>query len=302
MGQTDMKHAYADVNGIRMHYVTHGAGDPILFLHGFPEYWGVWKPLLEEFSKDHLAIAPDLRGYNLSSRPTDVEQYRIQHLVEDLRALADHLGLDKLTVVAQDWGALVGWSLVLRHPGLVRRFVTVNVTHPALFDRDLRENPKQQQVSQYMLAFRAPGAEAQFLANDFASGRQVVFNDARQHGASLSAEDENEWLQAWRQPGAFEAALNYYRAARIGPPDGQGSPGGSNLLDDVPEARWKVNIPVLVLWGQSDPYLLESGLEGLGELVPDLTIQKFAGATHWVTLEKTAEVIQHLRGFIARKG
>jgi pimeloyl-ACP methyl ester carboxylesterase len=257
---------------------------------------------MAELSKDHHVIAPDLRGYNLTSRPTEVEQYRIQHLVEDVRALADHLGLGKFTLVSQDWGALLGWSFVIRHPERIRRFVTANITHPALFNRDLRQNPRQQKASEYMLGFRQPGASATLSADDFAFGRQFLFSDARQHGASISTEDENEWIQAWKQPGALEAGLNYYRAARLGPPDGQGYPGGSNLLDDVPQERWKVNLPVLVLWGEKDPFLLESGLEGLDQLVSDLTIQRLPGATHWVTLEKQAQVVQHLRDFIARKG
>jgi pimeloyl-ACP methyl ester carboxylesterase len=136
-----------------------------------------------------------------------VESYRIEHLVGDVRALVDHLGLSKLTVVCQDWGALVGWSFALRHPELIRRFVTVNITHPALFNRDLRENPKQQEASQYMLSFRTPGFDQHITADDFAFARQAIFEDARKHGASLSAEDEDEWLQALKQPGAVDAGL-----------------------------------------------------------------------------------------------
>jgi len=296
-----MQHAYADINGIRMHYVTHGSGEPLLLLHGFPEYWGIWKHLMPELAKTHRVIAPDLRGYNLTTRPKDVEAYRIENLVGDVRALVEHLGLSKVTVMAQDWGALLGWSFVLRHPELIRRYVTVNITHPALFNRDLRENPKQQQASQYMLAFRTPGFEQQMAANDFAFARQDIFEDARRHGASISAEDEAEWLQILRQPGALEAALNYYRATKIGPPDGQGAPGGSTLLDGLSQEQWKTRFPVLVLWGEEDPYLMPSGLEGLEQLVPDLTVHKLPGATHWVTLEKPAEVLRHLRDFIAQK-
>src|SRR5437868_382040 len=179
-----MRHAYADINGIRMHYVTAGTGEPILFLHGFPEYWGVWKPLLAEFSKDYQVIAPDLRGYNETTRPKGDEQYRIQHLVADVRALADHLGLKKFTLVSQDWGALLGWSFAVRHPEYIRRFVTIDITHPALFSRDLRENAAQQKASEYMLAFRSPGFADQLSASDFAALRQTVFADARNGGAA----------------------------------------------------------------------------------------------------------------------
>jgi pimeloyl-ACP methyl ester carboxylesterase len=297
-----MEHAYADINGIRMHYVTQGEGEPILFLHGFPEYWGVWKQLMAEFSKDHRVIAPDLRGYNLTTRPTDVEQYGIQHLVADVRALVEHLGLKKITLMAQDWGALLGWTYALHHPETLRRFITVNITHPALFNRDLRENPKQQAASQYMLHFRTPGFSAQLAADDFAFLKQTLFADARQYGARLSDADVDEWVQTWKTPGALDAALNYYRAARLGPPDGQGSPGGSKLLDGLPQEKWKVGFPVLVLWGEMDPYLMDTGLVGLEQLVPDLTLHRIPGATHWVILQKQELVTRHMREFMARKG
>ncbi|HEX5747719.1 MAG TPA: alpha/beta hydrolase [Archangium sp.] len=297
-----MQHAYANINGIRMHYVMEGKGEPILFLHGCPEYWGVWKRYLAEFSKDHLVIAPDLRGYNQTTRPNEVEQYGINLLVEDVRALLEHLGLREVTVVSQDWGALLGWSFALRYPECVRRFITANITHPALFNRELRENPRQQEASRYMLTFSIPGIGAQLAANDFAFMRQSVIEDARKGGAQLSDEDVEEWVRTWGAPGAIEAILNYYRAARLGPPDGKGYPGGSNLLEGVPQERWKVNFPVLMLWGDADRALLSDCLNGLEEYVPDLTLHKFPGATHWVTLQRSAQVIPYIREFMARKG
>ncbi|MGZ3458924.1 MAG: alpha/beta fold hydrolase [Archangium sp.] len=293
-----MQHHYADINGIRMHYVTHGAGEPILFLHGFPEYWGAWKKQLNDLGSDHLVIAPDLRGYNLTSRPAEIEAYHIKHLVEDVRALVEHLGLKKLAVVSQDWGALLGWSFLLRHPELVSRFVTINITHPALFDRELRENPRQQLASQYMLVFASPQAEAQLMGDDFAWAKQAVINDARAHGAILSDEDVSEWISAWRQPGAITAGLNYYRAAKMAPPDGEGHPGGSNLLEGLKPEQYVVHAPVLFIHGEQDTYLLADGQRGLKELVPNLVIRRLPDATHWVALEKPREVSQFVREFL----
>ncbi|EPX61675.1 Epoxide hydrolase [Cystobacter fuscus DSM 2262] len=293
-----LEHQYADINGIRMHYVTQGAGEPIIFLHGFPEYWGVWKKPLEEMGRDHWVIAPDMRGYNLSSKPADVEQYHIEKLVADIRALADHLKIKRFTLVSQDWGALVGWSFVLRHPEYVRRFVTINITHPALFNRDLREDAAQQQASQYMLLFRSPEAEPFIMADDYAFGRQGMIDAARQLGAQISAEDEAEMITAWKQPGAITGGLNYYRAARIGPPDGQGSLGGSNLLDGLYPQQLQVYLPVLFIHGEMDPYLLPSGQVGLEEYVHDLTFRRIPDADHSVTLEKPELVTQFLREFM----
>src|SRR5713101_6752580 len=95
-----LSHEYADVNGMRLHYVTAGStGEPILFLHGFPEFWYAWQDQLAEFGRDHRAIGLDMRGYNLSSKPAEVEQYRLPHLIADVRAFVDQLGFDKIALV-----------------------------------------------------------------------------------------------------------------------------------------------------------------------------------------------------------
>jgi pimeloyl-ACP methyl ester carboxylesterase len=89
------KDKYVKVNGVRLHCVTAGKGPLILFLHGFPEFWYEWKDQLPEFGKDHLAVAPDMRGYNLSDKPSELDQYRVNLLVEDIRALGDHFSHQK---------------------------------------------------------------------------------------------------------------------------------------------------------------------------------------------------------------
>src|SRR5438128_2193712 len=94
-----LKDGYVKVNGVRIHYVTAGKGPVILFLHGFPEFWYAWKNQLAEFGKDHQAIAPDLRGYNLSDKPGELDAYRMENLVEDIRALADHFSHRKKFVL-----------------------------------------------------------------------------------------------------------------------------------------------------------------------------------------------------------
>lgn len=297
----DLKHAFADVNGIRMHYVTAGQGEPVLLLHGFPEYWGVWKKVIADLAQDHQVFAPDLRGYNQTSRPAEVDAYHILKLVGDVKGLVDHLGLDEVNVVSQDWGGFVGWSFLLRHPHRVKRFVSIDITHPALFNRELRENPEHQKVSAYMLMFRSPAGEQLITANDFAFARASLFDDARKHGAQLTDEDVNEWVDVWRQPGAITAALNYYRAASLGPPDDQGNPGGSNVVDDLKPEQLQVHVPVLILWAEGDAYLLPSGLTGIEQLVKHFTLKKIPGATHWLSLEKPEVVSQSVRAFVAGK-
>ena len=126
----------------------------MLFLHGFPEFWYEWRKQLPEFATDHFAVAPDMRGYNLSSKPAEVEQYAMPHLVEDVRSLAEHLGYGKFVLVGHDWGGAVAWAFAIQHPGSLEKLVIVNAPHPGVFSKLLRENLAQQQASQYMVEFR----------------------------------------------------------------------------------------------------------------------------------------------------
>lgn len=297
---TTLEHHFADLDGIRLHYVSAGEGEPLVLLHGFPEYWGVWKPVIERLATSYRVIVPDLRGANQTSRPSGVEHYRIEHLVGDVIGLLDHLGLARVGLVAQDWGALVGWSVLLRHRERIERYVAIDITHPALFDRDLRENPAQQQASAYMLAFRAQG-EAILLGDGGAFVEQAIFADARAHGAQIAAADEAEWKALLADRGHVSAGLNFYRAAELGPPDGQGGRGGSNLLDGLAPERLRVETPILVVWGDLDPFLLQTGLVGLADYAPNSRVVHIPDATHWVSLEQPQRVAELVREFMAER-
>jgi pimeloyl-ACP methyl ester carboxylesterase len=214
-----LENKFAEVNGIKMHYVTAGKGDVILFVHGFPEFWYEWKDQLAEFGRDHQAVAPDLRGYNLSSKPADVAEYQVALLVEDLRALAAHLGARRFTLVGHDWGGVVAWAFAAAHPEMLDRLVIINAPHPTVFLRELRQNPAQQQASQYMLQFRSPAAESVLAANNYAALDAAVLGEGLKSGYFTEA-DHQAYLEAWSQPGALTGGLNYYRAAQIGPPTG----------------------------------------------------------------------------------
>jgi epoxide hydrolase 4 len=290
-----IKHEYADVNGVRLHYATTGKGKLILFVHGFPEFWYGWKDQLAEFGKDYKAVAPDMRGYNLSSKPAEVEQYQVKYLVEDLRALAEKLGHKKFILVGHDWGGVVAWSFAIAHPEYLEKLVIINAPHPGVFGRELRENPAQQKASQYMLMFRSPQAEQMLSANNYGALVGGVLGDLIKKGI-FSEEDKKAYIEAWSQPGALTGGLNYYRAARVGPPTGEENKDGANFAAGLPSLD--VKVPTLVIWGEKDTALLTGNLNGLDKFVPKLTIKRIPDGTHWVIHEQPALVNQYIREFI----
>ena len=290
-----IRHDYANVNGVRLHYAMTGSGKLMLFVHGFPEFWYAWKDQLAEFGRDHCAVALDMRGYNLSDKPEAVEQYAIKYLVEDLRALARSLGHERFILVAHDWGGAVAWALAINHPECVEKLVIVNSPHPAVFARELAENPVQQKASQYMLAFRSRKTEAMLAADNYAALVGIVMGEGLQKG-HFTEQDRQAYIAAWSQPGALTGGLNYYRASRVGPPSGD-----EQARTFEPGARsMDVRVPTLVIWGERDVALTPGNLEGLDAYVSDLTIQRIPNGTHWVVHEQPAVVNGYIREFITR--
>ena len=294
------KHEFADVNGIRLHYVTAGKEKLVMFVHGFSEFWYEWKDQLAEFGQNFLAVAPDLRGYNLSSKPSAVEAYAIPLLVEDLDQLREHLGAEKFILVGHDWGGVVAWFYALYHPEHLEKLIIINAPHPGVFGRELTENSEQQQASQYMLLFRSPEAEEVLSANNYAVLVASVLAPGVAQGY-FNEEDRRAYLDAWSQPGALTGGLNYYRAARVGPPAGNAASAvDPGALSSLPPGltSLEVHVPTLVIWGEEDIYLLPGNLVGLEEFVPDLTVKRVPDAGHWIVHEKPDLVNGTIRDFI----
>jgi len=292
----DFQSRFADVNGIRLHYVSAGQGSQILFLHGFPEFWAEWEAQLKEFGKDHQAVAVDLRGYNLSSKPPEPEHYHITHLVEDVRALIEYLGRQKVVLVAHDWGGGVAWSFANRYPDLLEKLIIINSPHPAIFARELLKNPAQQKASRYMLLFRSPEAEKKLSENNFT----YLIHALSKWGSKWHMTDElcRLYIEAWSQPGALTGSLNYYRASPLYPPSAQADQDRMRKVMNAPHEFVEVNVPTLVIWGEQDEALLTENLVGLDDYVRDLTIERIPDGTHWVIHEQPELVNSLIRRFI----
>jgi epoxide hydrolase 4 len=292
----DIQHRYLDLEECRLHYVSRGQGKPILFLHGFPQFWFLWRRQLADLGADHAVYAPDMRGYNLSCRPEEVEAYRMRHLLADVREMVEELDLAPLTLVGHDWGGIVSWAFALKYPEMLERLVIIDGPPPFTWNRDLRESPKQRDAVNYMLEFSKPSPEPEEMlaAKDFSLMDDLMLRIGGR-GAQLSDAERALYHEAWSQPGALRGGLNYYRAARMGE---QVAAGG------VPEeyaskiTSQTVSVPTLVIWGENDAALLPSLTRGLSEWVPQLRVEIVRGAGHWVPYERPDQVNALIRGFL----
>jgi len=292
-----IEHRYAEVNGVRLHYATAGAGPLMLFVHGFPQFWYAWHELLPEFGRDHHAVAPDMRGINLSGKPEGVAAYHATELTEDLHQLIAHLGHERCVLVAHDWGGAVAWNFACRHPDLVERLVIINAPHPVAFARELKHNPAQQRASDYMRLLRSDKAE-RVLSEDNFRRLAGLFREWGHAGGSAADPATIEiYKQAWKQPGALTAGLNYYRASPLYPP------AAGESADHIPDLRpedFTVRAPALVIWGESDTALLPGLLDGLDACVPDLRIERIPQGSHWVVHEFPDRLTALIRDFLGK--
>ncbi|XVH32082.1 alpha/beta fold hydrolase [Haloferacaceae archaeon DSL9] len=277
---------FVDTNGVRLHAIRAGPEDGplVVLLHGFPEFWYGWhesiRPLAEE---GFHVVVPDQRGYNLSDKPDGVSAYHIDELTADVVGLLDELGYDEAAIAGHDWGAAVAWWTALHHPERVRRLCAVNVPHPTVMRKTLRRSWDQRFRSWYVLGFQVP-----YLPEAVARARNWDLLARSMCESSLpgtfAQTDLEYYREAWSQPGAFTAMINWYRA----------------MVRNRPRPRReRVSVPTLVLWGAHDQFLKKSMARASVDMCDDGRLVMFHDATHWVLHEEpiraTTELLDFLR-------
>jgi epoxide hydrolase 4 len=281
-----LTHHHADLGDVRLHYVEAGEGPLVLLLHGFPQFWYQWRhqiPALVEAG--FRVIAPDMRGYNLSDKPSGVRAYRVELLARDVERLILACGERTASLVGHDWGAMVAWIAAMRHPERVERLVILNVPHPARFLDGLL-SPVQLLRSSYMFFFQIPRLpEAVICAGNFALLRSVFRRDPVRRGA-FTVEEIERYVEAMAQPGALTATLNYYRSLLRSPRE------MGTLLE-------KIEAPVLVIWGERDRSLSRGLADPPRLWVPNLLrVERLREASHWVAEDRPLEVNSLLLDFL----
>lgn len=291
-----IRHGFAETNELKLHYAATGPdnGHLLLFLHGFPEFWHAWRHQLDALGDAFHCVAPDLPGYNLSSKPPEVARYRTRRLIEDVAAFAAQFSRKKkFTLVAHDWGGALAWAFAIKHPDLIDRLVIINAVHPGAFQREIAKNPAQAAASQYIHEIRAEGSEARYAANDYALVWRSLAKTAE--AGHITPADRAQFVKAWSEPGALTGMFNWYRAMRMDPPKEGAPPPAAELYND--EALM-VRVPTLVIWGMQDTSLLPGCVEGLERWVPNIELHRVPDASHWIVYEKPQLINETLRRWL----
>jgi epoxide hydrolase 4 len=268
---SDLHHGYAELDTVRLHYVEAGEGPLVVLLHGFPEFWFAWREQIEALAAAGFrVVAPDMRGYNLSSKPVGVASYALPLLAADVRDLiAERGGADGARLAGHDWGGLVAWATAAQHPDSVARLAILSMPHPQRMLEGLR-TVQQLRKSWYILAFQLPWLPERLLRlRRFEALRRPLEHDAR--AGAFSPADLDRYVEAWSQPGAVTAMLAYYRATIRA------------RLRRESEELAPVTAPTLVIWGERDRHLGVELAEPHAADVPNFEqVVRVPTASHWV--------------------
>lgn len=322
-------HGFADgANGVRLHYVEQRPAGPgwaplAVLLHGFPEFWWSWRLQIPALvAAGYHVIAPDLRGYNLSDKPAEVEDYAVDLLTEDVARLIRHHGADQAVIIGHDWGGAVAWQFAMDYPAMTERLVVLNAPHPERMLEAFGGRPNFRQIgrSWYMFVFQIPRLPERWLAVNNYERIGLIFRDTAAHPEAFPPEVLQRYRKAASQPGALTGAINYYRAAiRSGARESQSrlrktlaalDPALERLFgpaNDSQDAETRVfpqiTSPTLLIWGERDSALGKELTEGMDRLFSGpFEILYLPDCGHWVQQECPEDVNRLLVEFLERYG
>jgi len=288
LSETDgFNHQYATINGLRYHYVREGSGPPLFLIHGWPGFWYEWHLNIKTLAQRFDVVVPDMRGYGYTDKPDlrPEDGYTDEIMAEDLRALVEHLGFEKVNVVSHDFGSVWTQRFARAHPQLVDRLVLFQPAYPGIAGRFM--TPDRYSEIWYMFFHQLPLAEE--LVGSSRMATQFYLRHFLSHWSydkSLWTDEEVErYADAFSQPGALRAGFNCYRAMF--------RTMGRGLQGDL-----VIRAPTLVLWAENDPIFPAAWSDKLSDFFPNVTVRTVPECGHWVQREKPGLLHEAIAEFI----
>jgi pimeloyl-ACP methyl ester carboxylesterase len=278
-----LKEGFVEVGDVTLHYVEAGEGPMVVLLHGFPEFWFGWRLQIPRLAAaGYRVVVPDMRGYNLSSKPSGIKAYGAASLADDIAGLIRELGAESATLVGHDWGGTVAWTLAMNHPEVVDRLAILDAAHPRKLQKGLFK-PRQLARSWYFFFFAIP-----WLPELIVRARRYRFFQRflRDASPAYTPEEMDRYIEAWSQPGATTAMIDYYRHSVFESPI------------KAKKAIRTISAPTLVIWGGRDRYLGPTLAEPEAADVPNLDrVERLPDASHWVHHDESERVSELLIDF-----
>ncbi len=303
---TDFRSDFIDCDGLTLHVVHNGAAyagkplddqrQPILMLHGFPEFWIAWQSVMAALGDEFLIIVPDQRGYNLSAAPKGAENYKARLLVGDMITLMEQMiGERSFSLAGHDWGASIAYALAINFADKVDHLLIANGVHPACFQKAMIDHPAQAKASGYFHILRRSDAALHMCANDFAK----TFSMFEKFSSTpwLNEVLREQFRKAWDGEDRMAAMLHWYNSSPIVVPK-EGEPTPDAPLYHVGPDQFRVSMPHVLVWGMGDQALLPVSQEKLDLFCDDLRRVEVPDADHWILHTHGETVASELRKLI----
>jgi len=287
MTDSNWQHQFIEANRIRLHYVTHGEGDLVLLLHGFPEFWYSWRFQIPALARHFKVVVPDLRGYNDSEKPES--GYDLDTLSADIQSLIDRLGYSRAHIVGHDWGGAIAWRFAQKFPNSLDRLALLSAPHPQRFAKDLLSNIDHLRRSWYVLAFQVPTLPEWLIQSNLRAFVQNTFQEQAVRKGEFTQELIQKYQLALQKPGALGAAMNYYRQLFL--------PG--HWVRDWMRSPDPISAPTLVLWGDEDSILSPKLMDGIEHwITAPFKFKLIPHCGHWIQQEVPQTVNRELIEFL----
>ncbi|GCE29032.1 epoxide hydrolase [Dictyobacter alpinus] len=271
-----VQHGYADNHGVKIHYASLGSGPLIVMIHGFPDFWYSWRYQMIALSSAYQVVAMDQRGYNLSDKPTEGEQYKMQHLIGDVKAVVNAQGKQSAIIIGHDWGGAVSWQFAMHYPDATEKLIILNLPHPRNMAREMVHNPEQQKNSQYARDFQQEGAHLKVTPEaliQYISDEKV----------------RPRYLEAFQRSN-IEGILQFYK---------QNYPREPYREDTSPVI--KIKAPVLQFHGLKDKFLLPGALNNTWELIDNTyTLVTVPNAGHFIQHDTPELVTRTIHSWLSQ--
>lgn len=278
-GLEGFRHRYADVNDVKIHYVTGGAGPAVVLLHGFPQTWYEWHRVMPALADEYTVIAPDLRGLGESSRPAP--DYEAQNVAEDIHGLVQSLGFDRINLVAHDIAGAPAYAYAVRYPQEVKRLVMIETVAPGFMAESGGDPGKYWHMGFQM----TPDLPEMLIAGKEREYLKWFFNNFAASPNALTEDEIEHYVCAYSADGAMHAAFEHYRAM----------PKAAE--QNRKNFKEKLNMPVLALGGEKS--MGDLPLNSLRLVAEDVRGGTIDGGGHWVASERRDELVQQLLTFFA---
>ncbi|MFC5973571.1 alpha/beta fold hydrolase [Halomarina salina] len=285
-------HSKVSANGIDVHYVREGSGLPLVFLHGWPEFWRTWRRNLTPLSESYDVVAPDLRGFGATEKPDlpAEEGYTVADHVADLRALTTALDLDEFGLVSHDLGALVAQQFAREYPESVTGLFFFDCPYPGIGDRWLRADRLgeiwYQSFNQQPWAADLVGASRETC--------ETYIGHFLSHWAgdpdAFDREDRDAWIDNFMREGNLQGGFNWYVAA---------DDARKRLMREGAPSLPTIDIPTRVLWGELDPVLRVEWADRLDEYFSDCEFDSLPDAGHFAHYERPERANEEIDAFFS---